>query len=264
MNTAITTAYVNTTQADCRHSDERHHSQVDRWLQLLHLFGSGVTRLDCGIIFGVVDVWLGDGCWRAFVAVHLVSAKSKPIRAMSARKKEGPKADEINLALPLPSHIGVGKSTRKDQNQQASEKGVRDATELRASSITGSRRHWATSFIQQAIGRSLRSCQELSTRRSKTREFFDCVVNNACVKFGKLPHGRENFPSNVAQLANFACCVMLRACRHSAKWQDRARQASSMFGGLVTSRSTLHARFRTGWRTPVPRFVTVVLAWRSL
>ena len=80
---------------------------------------SGVTRLDCGIIFGVVDVWLGNGCWRAFVAVHLVSAKSKPIRAMSARKKEGPKADEINFALPLPSHIGVGKSTRKDQNQQA-------------------------------------------------------------------------------------------------------------------------------------------------
>ena len=70
------------------------------------------------------------------MAVHFVSAKSKPIRAMSARKKEVPKADEINFALPLPSQIGVGKSTRKDENQQAPEKGVRDATELRASSIT--------------------------------------------------------------------------------------------------------------------------------
>ena len=87
------------------------------------LVWSGVTRLDCGIIFGVVDVWLGNGCWRAFVAVHFVSAKSKPIRAMNARKKEVPKADEINFALPLPSQIGVGKSTRKDQNQQAPEKG---------------------------------------------------------------------------------------------------------------------------------------------
>ena len=71
------------------------------------------------------------------MAVHFVSAKSKPIRAMSARKKEVPKADEINFALPLPSQMGVGKSTRKDKNQQAPEKGVRDATELRASIVIG-------------------------------------------------------------------------------------------------------------------------------
>ena len=51
------------------------------------------------------------------------------------RKKEDPKADEINLALPMPSQMGVGKSTRKDQNQQASEKGLRDATALRASIV---------------------------------------------------------------------------------------------------------------------------------
>ena len=76
------------------------------------------------------------------MAVHFVSAKSKPIRAMSARKKEVPKADEINLALPLPSQIGVGKSTRKDQKSTSFREGAwRDATELRASSITGSRRH---------------------------------------------------------------------------------------------------------------------------
>ena len=42
---------------------------------------------------------------------------------------------EINFALSLPSQIAVGKCTRNGQNQQASEKGLKDATELRASSI---------------------------------------------------------------------------------------------------------------------------------
>ena len=135
-------------------------------------------------LFGLMphDLIVASSVVSSLAAQQLVSAKSKRII-----EKEDPTADEINFALPLPSQIAVGNRTRKDQHQQVSEQGLKDATALGASSIN---------LESEGTGEPAASGRQYIGRCRDPAK----TCQRASVKFGKQPHGLENSPSNVASL----------------------------------------------------------------